>query len=88
MQSECITPQLKELQQLKLSPSTKSATADRFITKKPPQKAVLKAKQKQLVKSKVPSINYPYFAKIFIFFVVKLKLLRKSSDVSLLGGCG
>ena len=69
MQSECIPPQLKELQQLKLSPSTKSATADKFITKNP-QKAVLKAKQKQLVKSKVPSINYPYFAKIFIFLLL------------------
>ena len=25
------------------------------------------------------SINYPYFAKIFIFFVVKLKVPKKSS---------
>ena len=33
-------------------------------------------KQKQLVKLKIPTINYPYFAKIFNF-VVKLKLLRK-----------
>ena len=30
-------------------------------------------------------INYPYFAKLFKFFVVKLKLLRRSSDSLLLG---
>ena len=28
-------------------------------------------KKKTTVKSNVPSINYPYFAKIFKFFVVK-----------------
>ena len=39
-------------------------------------------KEKQL---KAPSINYPYFAKIFEFFVVKLRLLRKSSEILLLG---
>ena len=33
MQSECAMPQLKELEQLKLSSSAKSATADQFITK-------------------------------------------------------
>ena len=54
--------------------------------KKTSQKAVSKAKQKQLVKSKVPSIKYPYFAKIFNFFVVKLQLLRKSSDFLFLAG--
>ena len=43
-------------------------------------------KQKQLVKLKIPTINYPYFAKIFNFFV-KLKLLRKSSGFLLLGVC-
>ena len=32
--------ELKELEQLKLSPSTKSATADKFITKKHKKKAV------------------------------------------------
>ena len=32
----------------------------------------------------VPSINYPYFPKFFHFFAVKLKLLRKSNDISLL----
>ena len=37
------------------------------------------------MKLKVPSINYPYFAKIFKFFVVKLRLLRKLSDILLLG---
>ena len=31
------------------------------------------------VKSNVPSIKYPYFAKVFKFFIVKLKLLKKSS---------
>ena len=36
-------------------------------------------------KFKVPSINYPYFPKLFRFFVVKLTLLRKSSDCLLLG---
>ena len=36
MQSECIIPLLKELEQLKLSSSTvkKRATVDKFITKK------------------------------------------------------
>ena len=34
MQTECVIPQLKELEQLKLSPSTKSAAADKFITQK------------------------------------------------------
>ena len=33
----------------------------------------------------IPSINYPHFANIFNFFVVKFKLFRKSSDVLLLG---
>ena len=33
MQSECVMPSLKELEQLKLSSSTKSATVDKFITK-------------------------------------------------------
>ena len=36
------------------------------------------------MKLKVPSINYPYFAKIFKIFVVILRLLRKSSDILLL----
>ena len=31
------------------------------------------------VKSNIPSINYPYFANFFKFFVVKLKFFRKSS---------
>ena len=35
--------------------------------------------KKKTVKSNVPSINYPYFAKIFKFFVVKWNLLRRSS---------
>ena len=34
---------------------------------------------------KAPSINYPYFTKSFKFFAVKLRLLRKSSDIWLLG---
>ena len=33
MQSEGITPHLHELKQLKLLPSTKSATAEKFIIK-------------------------------------------------------
>ena len=55
-----------------ISPSTKSATADEYFKKVPRYK-------------KVPSINYWYFAKRFKFFVVKLRLLRKSSDILLLG---
>ena len=47
MHSECVTPQLKELEQLKLSPSTKIATSDTFITHKKKhthtQEAVLNA---------------------------------------------
>ena len=77
----------KQLEKLKLSPSTKSATADKFIiTKKKPQEAVsnvditvIKQMKIKTVRSNVPSINYPYFAKIFKFFVVKFKLIRKSS---------
>ena len=38
-----------------------------------------------VIKLKVPSISYPYLAKIFKFFVVKLRLLRKLSDILLLG---
>ena len=38
MQNECVTPQLKELEQLKLSSSTKGAVADKFTTKKPTRK--------------------------------------------------
>ena len=34
MQSEYIMPYLKELEKVKLSPSTKGATVDKFITKK------------------------------------------------------
>ena len=34
----------------------------------------------------LPSIGYPYFAKIFKFFVAKFKFLRKLSDLSLLLG--
>ena len=34
MQNECVTPELKRLEQCTLSSSTKSATADKFITKK------------------------------------------------------
>ena len=74
----------KELKKLKLSPSTKSATADKFIITKKPQEAVLNVeisviKHVKIVKSNVPSINYPCFAKILKFFVVKLKLIKKSS---------
>ena len=44
------------------------------------------AKWKQLIiKSKIPSINYPYFDKIFNFFIVNLTSLRKLSDILLLG---
>ena len=34
MQSECVMPLLKELERLRLSSSTKSATVNKFITKK------------------------------------------------------
>ena len=74
MQSECLTPLLKELEQLNFSPSTKSATADEFYKEGP-----------RYPGKKVHSINYPYFAKSSKFFVVKFRLLRKSSDNWLLG---
>ena len=74
----------KQLEKLKLSPSTKSATADKFIITKKTQEAVsnveitvIKHMKIKTVRSNVPSINYPYFAKIFKFFVVKFKLIRK-----------
>ena len=34
MQNEGITPQIKKLEQIKLSPSRESRTADKFTTKK------------------------------------------------------
>ena len=64
---------LKELEQLNISSSTKSATADRFCKKVP-----------KYPDKKVPRTNYPNFAKRFKVFVVKLRLLRKSSDILLL----
>ena len=74
MQSECLTHYLKELEQLNISPSAKSAFADEFCKK------VLRYPSK-----KVPSISYPYFVRSFKLFVVKLRLLRKSSEILLLG---
>ena len=80
MQSEYITPYLKELQQLKLYPSAKflliNLSHKKKTKKNKKQKAVSRAKQKQLVKSKVPSINYPYFAKIFNF-CCKIEIVEK-----------
>ena len=77
MQTECVIPQLKELEQLKLSPSTKSAAADKFITQK------YKLKQTK-PRNNVKGWDYFDHHQIFIFcqnyFVVKLKLLRNSSD--------
>ena len=37
MQKEGITPQIKKLEQIKLSPSRESRTADKFTTKKKKQ---------------------------------------------------
>ena len=75
MQSECFTPQFKELEQLKLSPSTKSATADKFITKNHKKQCrmlrSIKVKSKLLVKSKVPSI------KKFQIFCCKIEIVEK-----------
>ena len=51
MQSKCVTPQLKELEQWKLSPNTKSATADKFITKKNKTKQKKNKKQCRMAKS-------------------------------------
>ena len=62
----------KELEQLKLSSSTESATADKFITKKTQGSSVKcwdHCDEIKTIKSKVPSINYPYFAKIFKFLL-------------------
>ena len=44
MQSKCIMPQLKEIEQLKLSPSTKTAADDeKFITEKHKQCQMLRS---------------------------------------------
>ena len=97
MQSKCVTPQLKELEQWKLSPNTKSATADKFITKKTKQN---KKKTRssvewrnhcdkiKTVKSKVSRINYPYFAKIFNFllYVKLIKTVEKVKWLFISGG--
>ena len=92
MQSERIAPQLKELQQLKFSPSTKVLLLINLSQRKPQEEVsnieITWTKQKHLVKLKIPSINYPYFAKMFKFFVVKLNFFGKSSDFLLLGRCG
>ena len=48
----------------------KSATADKSYKKGP-----------RYPGKKLHIINYPYFAKSFKFFVAKLRLLRKSSDI-------
>ena len=85
----------KQLEKLKLSPSTKSATANKFIITKKTQEAVsnveitvIKHMKIKTVRSNVPSINYPYFAKIFKFFVVKFKLIRKwSAEWLFTSGC-
>ena len=50
-----------------------------IITKKHKKQCRMLIKEKhcdriKTVKSNVPSINYPFFAKIFKFFVVKLKI--------------
>ena len=62
-------------EQLKLLSSTKSPTADKFITKKTQVSSVEcwdhcddEIKNK-LVKSKVLTINYPYFAKKIEFLL-------------------
>ena len=50
----------------------KSATADKFITKKAQVSSVeclYHCDEIKTVKSKVPSINYPYFAKNFEFLL-------------------
>ena len=65
---------------LKFSPSTKSATADKFIITKKYKKQCWMLRSCDKTKTvKRTSMNYPYFAKIFIFFVVKLKVSIKSS---------
>ena len=59
MQKEGITPQIKKLEQIKLSPSRESRTADKFTTKKKTTQEpvsnieITLTKQKQLDKSKV-----------------------------------
>ena len=53
--------------------STKSATAEKFYKKVP-----------RYPSKKVTSITYPYFVKSCKFFVAKLRLLRKLSDIFLL----
>ena len=62
MQSECVMPSLKELEQWKLSSST---TVDKFITKETPGSSVkcwVHCGKIKNFKSKIPSINYKYFA--------------------------
>ena len=70
MQKEGITPQIKKLKQIKLSPSRESRTADKFTTKKTTQEPVSNieitlTKQKQLDKSKYQGL-LPIFCANFL----------------------
>ena len=81
MQTECVIPQLKELEQLKLSPSTKSAAADKFITKKYKTKTNKTKKQCQRLRLLWPASNIHILPKLFcckIEIVEKLKWLFSS----------
>ena len=72
MQSECVIPSLKELEQIKLSSLTKSATINKCITKETQKSSVecwVHCEKIKTVKSKVTSINYPYFEKNFKFLL-------------------
>ena len=69
---------------MKHLPSITSAAAKKNITKNT-RSSVECWDHSDKIKGTLKSINYPYFAKVFRFFVVKLKLLRKSSDFLLLG---
>ena len=71
MQSECAMPQLKELEQLKLSSSAKVLLlinlSQKTYEKSVSNVEITMPKYKQLVKSKVTSINYSYFANVLEF---------------------
>ena len=74
----------KKLEHLKLSTSTKNATAMINLRQKT-QEVLSKnvevnvTKKKQLRKSKEPRIKYPYFAKLKIEIAKKIKLRFSSS---------
>ena len=91
MQSDCVTPYIKELKQLKLWAST---TVDKFITKKDKKKCWMfrslrqKIWKKETIKSKVPAATTHILPKFSTTFVsVNIYGKQKALRVCLFPNC-